>query len=104
MAQKTFTLFHFSLVPIAQLDIETRPKETRESWLRHALSESFEFTHWGGGKLYWVPLGDIDECIAGLLQRTRQHEHHRSPAEGGAEVVTEEWQGAYVLIDPTHHD
>lgn len=104
MAQKVFTLFHLSLVPIQQLDIETRKDDSREDWLRHALSEGFEFTHWGGGSLHWVPLQPIDECIFGLLERTRPHEHHKPPSEGGAEVVSEEWQGAYVVIDPTHHD
>lgn len=64
----------------------------------------FDFVHWGGGTLYWVPLPAIDECIFGILQRTRPHEHHKPPTEGGAEVISEEWQGAYVLIDPTHHD
>jgi len=49
-------------------------------------------------------LEPVDECIFGLLQRTRPHEFHKAPQEGGAEVVAEEWQGAYVLIDPTHHD
>lgn len=104
MAQKVFTLFHLSLVPIAQLDIEMRKDDSREQWLRFALSQGFEFTHWGGGTLHWVPLSPIDECIFGLLERTRPHEHHMPPSEGGAEVVSEEWQGAYVMIDPTHHD
>ena len=41
MPQKVFTLFHFSLVPINQLDIETRAGDSREEWLRYALSKTF---------------------------------------------------------------
>jgi hypothetical protein len=103
-AQKTFTLFHLNLVPIEQLDIETISGMTREQWLRHALSTGFDFPHWGGGTLHWVPNDAVDECILGLLERTRPHEHHRPPEEGGGEIVSDEWQAAYALIDPTHHD
>lgn len=104
MPEKAFTLFHLSLVPIQQLDIEMRTGETRESWLRFALSEGFEFSHRAGGTLYWVPQGDADECILGIIQRTRSHSLHKPPREGGGEMVSDEWQGAYVLLDPTHHD
>lgn len=103
-AHKTFTLFHLNLVPIEQLDIETIRGMSREQWLRHALSKGFEFGHWGGGTLHWVPNKPVDECVLGLLERKRPHEHHRPPEEGGGEVVSEEWQGAYVLVDPTHHE
>lgn len=104
MLDRKFTIFHLSLVPIRQIDIETRVSDSREQWLRYALKERFEFGHWGGDTLYWVPKGDIDECILGLIQRKRPHAYHQTPEEGGAEVVGEEWQGAYVLVDPTHHD
>jgi len=104
VAQKAFTLFHLSLVPVDQLDIETRTGDTREEWLRHSLAHTFEFPHWGGGTLYWVPLSPIGESLFGLLQRTRPHEHHKPPEDGGAEIVSDEWQGAYVILDPTHHD
>lgn len=102
--RKSFTLFHLNLVPIDQLDLETKSGLSREDWLREALSKGFEFQHWGGGVLHWVPNKPVDECVLGLLERLRPHEHHRPPDEGGAEIVSDEWQGAYVLIDPTHHD
>ncbi len=103
MPERTFTIFHLNLSAIRQLDIETVLLD-RDDWIRNTLSEGFEFPHWGGGSLYWVPQGNIDECILGLIERERSHEHHKSPAEGGEEVQTKEWQGAYVLIDPTYHD
>lgn len=41
-----------------------------------------------------------------LRPNTKEGTHtlHRSPKEGGEEFVTEEWQGSYVIIDPTPHD
>lgn len=104
MPQRTFTLFHLSLVPVSQLDIETRRGDSREDWLRHSLSARFEFEHWGGGVLHWVPVASLGESILGLLERTRPHEHHEPPEQGGGEIITDEWQGAYVVIDPTHHN
>lgn len=104
MADRTFTLFHFSLIPIAQTSITMRTSDTREEWLRYALSKSFEFEHRGGTSLFWVPQGLADECFVGLIQRTKMHERHKPPEEGGGEIAEEEWQGAYVLVDPTHHD
>lgn len=104
MAERKFTLFHFSLIPISQLSMMMRANDTREEWLRFALSEPFEFEHIGGVTLHWVPHGEAEECIVGVVQRTKLHELHRPPHEGGGEISTEEWQGAYVLLDPTHHD
>ncbi|WP_152998858.1 hypothetical protein [Sphingopyxis sp. H115] len=104
MPERKFTLFHFSLIPIAQTSIMMRTQDTREEWLRHALKIPFEFGHFAGMTLHWVPQGDADECIVGLIQRTRVHELHQSPDEGGGEITKEEWQGAYVVVDPTHHD
>lgn len=104
MAGKTFTLFHLSLMEVRQLDIETRRGLTREGWLRLALKDAFRFEHWGGGQIVWVPKEDIDGIIFGVLQRTRAHGRHAPPELGGNEEVVEEWQGAYVLLDPTHHD
>jgi len=102
--ERKFTLFHFSLIPIAQATLTMRTRDTREDWLRYALSEPFEFGHFAGLKLHWVPRGFAEECIVGLIQRTRTHELHQSPDEGGGEITREEWQGAYVMVDPTHHD
>ena len=53
--------------------------------------------------MHWVPLDDVGGYIFGLLEQKRPHEHHLPPERGGAEIITDEWQGAYVLIDPTHH-
>lgn len=104
MAERAFTLFHFSMIPIAQTTFAMRRSDTREDWLRHALNDSFEFDHLGGSKLYWVPQGSADECILGLIQKTKIHELHEPPEKGGGEITKEEWQGAYVMVDPTHHD
>jgi hypothetical protein len=103
VASRTFTLFHLSLVPRAEPRFDTFTG-SREDWLRYALQDGFSFPHRGGGELHWVPQQTIDESILGLLQKTRKHARHRSPSEGGEEIIEDEWQGAYVLIDPTHHD
>ena len=104
MTERKFTLFHFSMLPIAQVTFTMRAGDTRESWLRYALSDTFEFEHLGGSALHWVPQGTSDECIIGLIQKTKTHELHEPPEKGGGEITREEWQGAYVVVDPTHHD
>jgi len=104
MAERKFTLFHFSLIPIPQITFSMRGNDTREEWLRFALQQPFEFGHIAGSTLHWVPQGSADECIVGVIQRIKSHERHKPPSEGGGEVVEEEWQGAYVMLDPTHHD
>lgn len=104
MAERAFTLFHFSMIPIAQATFAMRRDDTRETWIRYALKDAFEFDHLGGSKLYWVPQGTADECILGLIQKTKIHELHEPPEMGGGEITKEEWQGAYVMVDPTHHD
>jgi hypothetical protein len=104
MSDRKFTLFHFSMIPIIQTTITMRRDDTREDWLRYVLGEKFEFEHVGGSILHWVPQGDADECIVGLIQKTKRHELHEPPEKGGGEISREEWQGAYVLVDPTHHD
>ncbi|WP_146190662.1 hypothetical protein [Marinicauda salina] len=103
MAERKFTLFHLNLVPIRQRDIETW-EGTREEWLRHALAQPFNFEHRAGRRLYWVPKEPADSSIVGILEIERDHEHHEPPERGGAEVVSTEWQGAYILLDPTTHD
>lgn len=100
---KKFTLFHLSLTPRREPTFDTF-QGNREQWLRHALSERMTFNHWGQEELHWVPLEHESGLIFGLLQRTRRHAFHRSPDEGGEEVEAEEWQGAYILIDPKHHE
>lgn len=104
MAERYFTLFHYSLLQVRQLDIESRVDLDREAWVRFVLGESFEFAYFGGGRLVWVPKGDLGECVYGLIQRQVEHVRHLPPGEGGDEVVGEEWQGAYVIVDPTNHE
>jgi hypothetical protein len=77
---------------------------TREQWLRHALGESFDFLGWGGRELVWVPKRVNDGLIFGLIQGKAPFSHHESPNAGGGEIVSEMWQGAYLFLDPTHHD
>jgi hypothetical protein len=92
------------LVPIEQLDLETRTDLSREAWVRFALEERFSFHHRAEAELYWVPRQGSDDLIIGLLEKQRPHVAHRPPDKGGEEMVVDEWQGAWVLIDPTHHD
>ncbi len=101
--EKRFTLFHLSLKERQQPTFDTF-MGSREEWLRFALKDRLTFNHWGKEELHWLPLEHGGRHILGLLQRTRRHGFHRPPDEGGEEVETEEWQGAYVLIDPTHHE
>ncbi|MFG1248679.1 hypothetical protein [Xanthobacter flavus] len=102
MADKKFTLFHLSLIERSQhgmFDFQG----TREEWLRFVLRDRFMFQH-RSGELHWVPQGEDGESIVGLIQRSIKHARHDPPELGGAEVVADEWQGAYVVIDPSHHD
>jgi hypothetical protein len=92
------------MVPIQQLDIETKIGMSREEWIRYVLSRPFQFSYRGGVELHWTPKGRLEESFYGLVQRQRAHSLHRSPDEGGDEIMTEEWQGAYVLVDPTVHN
>lgn len=102
MADKKFTLFHLSLIERPQHDMFWF-KGTREEWLRHVLRDRFVFSH-RKGELHWVPQGQENGSIVGLIQRSTKHARHDPPELGGAEVVADEWQGAYVVIDPTSHD
>lgn len=103
MGIRKFTLFHLSLVPMSQSDIETFAI-SKEDWIRRSLETGATFAHRGDKELHWVPLSAERDCILGLLQLQKPHEHHKPPSEGGGEIVSEEWQGAYVLVDPTSHD
>lgn len=102
MADKKFTLFHLSLIERPQHDMFWF-QGTREQWLRMALSEGFVFPH-RKGELHWVPQGEDEGSIVGLIQRSIKHARHEPPELGGAEIIADEWQGAYVVIDPTHHE
>lgn len=103
MRDRKFSLFHLSLVPLHG-DLFISPPGSREDWLRNSLSKSFSFPHRGGDDLFWVPIRSDHELIMGLVQKKQKHEAHQSPEEGGGELVVDEWQGAYILLDPTHHD
>jgi hypothetical protein len=104
MPDRIFTIFHLNLVAKPEPEFDTF-RGTRDQWLRHVLAETFAFPHFGGATVHWVPRDeDTGECIFGLLQKTRKHGRHRPPTEGGDEVVEDEWQGAHLLLDPTHHE
>lgn len=99
-----FELFHLSLLDTAQIDMfEVSPRLSREEWLRHAFGARFAFQH-RSVECHWVPDPSTKDIIAGNVVRSHSHRHHKPPEEGGAEVVSEEWQGAIVLIDPAHHE
>lgn len=76
---------------------------SREDWLRLAFSEAFKFSH-RKGECHWVPASTGTPIIAGNVVRLHPRRQHAAPEEGGYEIVSNEWQGAIVLIDPTHHD
>lgn len=103
MAEKTFSILHLSLVPKAQPTFETF-RGSREEWLRHALSREFEFVGWGKKRYVWLPKSHDDEYIIGIIQGQKPYVYHDSPELGGEERRDDFWQGAYVFIDPTHHE
>lgn len=95
-----FDLFHLSLIePRSPLFARSLK---REDWLREAFSKRFQFIH-SGNELHWVPASDIGDLLFGRVDRQVKHEHHADPEQGGHEIASFEWQGAIVIIDPTHH-
>ena len=104
MPIRTFTLFHLSLVPIRQPNFQTQTDLSREDWIRAVLSERFIFPYRGGDMLYWVPLFSDKTIIVGIIEKSLERLQHLSPDMGGLEIKRQEWQGAYVIIDPTHHE
>lgn len=100
---RKFTLFHISLVPVREPNFETLIETSREDWLRRVLAKQFEFPYLGDMSLYWVPLECHASNILGLIERRKRRRQHLPPSLGGREVVEPEWQGAYVIIDPSHH-
>ena len=104
MKYRQFSLFHLSLVPIRQPTFETLTDLTREGWIRRILSSSFEFPYRAGETLHWVPQEDVEGLIFGIIERSKDRRQHLPPALGGLEITREEWQGAYVLVDPAHHE
>jgi hypothetical protein len=100
---REFSLFHISLIEISEPNFETLRGVSREDWLFSILSEPFYFSYYGGGRLYWVPQVNDTGLIIGVVERSRDRLQHLPPDEGGLEVMKKEWQGAYVVIDPYHH-
>jgi len=99
-----FELFHLSLLEKGQIGLfEVNPRQSREQWLRTAFSERFSFPH-RTVECHWVPAETDHGFIAGNVVRSHPRRHHTPPEEGALEVVSEEWQGAMVVIDPAHHD
>ena len=98
-----FELFHLSLLEVSQGDMFSDKVASREDWLRRAFKEQFKFQH-RSVECHWVPDPTSTDIIAGNVVRSHPHRHHKPPEEGGTEVISEEWQGAIVLIDPAHHD
>lgn len=99
-----FELFHLSLLVPRQADMfGPTGMPSREEWLRQAFSRTFKFRH-RKGECYWVPARADSPIIAGNVVRSHQRRQHKPPEEGGYETISNEWQGAMVLIDPRHHD
>lgn len=103
MAEKTFSILHLSLVPKIQPNFETF-RGSREEWLRYSLSKEFTFRGWGGKEYVWLPKSHDQEFIAGIIQGKKPYVYHDAPELGGEERQDDFWQGAYVFIDPTHHE
>jgi hypothetical protein len=100
----TFELFHLSLIERDRdlfTALDQRP--SREDWLRKAFSETFTFEH-RARKFYWVPFERVNELVIGHVTRTHKRTHHAPPEDGAIEIVTDEWQGSLVLVDPASHE
>jgi hypothetical protein len=101
MASTKFSLFHLSLMPVSQVDIETL-KISREDWLRKVFSEPFAVPYRSADLVHWVPQQSPQrDILMGVIQKELTHTFHEPPEKGGAEIQESEWQGAYVVIDPT---
>ncbi len=106
MSNRKFHLFHLNLIPISGPLFQGQGP-TREEYLRAMLEKDFEFDIQRGeshNNANWVYKGQIDGAILGILEKEVPYQHHLSPEEGGEEVTTAIWQGAFVMIDPTHHE
>lgn len=103
MQERKFFLFHLSLIPVREPTLET-PRISRADWLRRILENGFEFPHRADKTLHWVPREGFNDLIFGVIEQKKPYSHHLPPSEGGRETISEQWQGAYVLLDPNHHD
>jgi hypothetical protein len=102
----TFELFHLSLIERElqrDLFIRDEPRPSREEWIRSVFGPTFTFEH-RAKTFYWVPLEQIDGVIFGHVTRTHKRAAHAPPEEGATEILTDEWQGSAVLIDPRPHE
>lgn len=97
----TFELFHLSLIERDQGDLFVN-QMTREAWLKHTLDSAFIFSH-REKDFHWVPVDTGSHLIAGNVARTHKRVHHTPPEDGAIEVVSDEWQGSLVILDPSHH-
>ncbi len=106
MSNRKFHLFHLNLIPISGPLFQGQDP-TREEYLRTMLEKDFEFDIQRGeshNNASWVYKGQIDGVILGILEKEVLHQHHLPPEEGGEEVISSEWQGAWVVVDPTTHE
>lgn len=101
---RVFELFHLSLLVPRQANIFAEsPAPSREEWLRQVFAKPFRFSH-RKGECHWVPAQTDSPIIAGNVVRSHPRRQHVPPEEGGYETISNEWQGAMVLIDPRHHE
>lgn len=99
---RTFQIFHLSLIQGEQRDLFGRDV-SREQWLREILSRRIEFSH-RQKNFFWVPKSINEGDIVGIIERETPQAQHRPPEQGGGEFIGALWQGATIIIDPTHHD
>lgn len=103
MKARRFYLYHFSLLVPRQPSL-LAPEMERGKFLQARLGTMFPFQGRGGAELIWVPRATVNGIIIGLIQKKGEVRHHQPPEEGGAEVKSDLWQGAYVLIDTQKHE
>lgn len=103
VAKRTFSLFHLSLIPPRENFIAARTM-SREQCLRHALSKPFEFISTDGSVIHWLPGESVDECIFGILTNKSLFKTNEPPNWTDHKINSDDAQGTYVLLDPTHHN
>ncbi|MBN8913416.1 MAG: hypothetical protein J0H65_15430 [Rhizobiales bacterium] len=105
--------FRLSLKPVdlpdafGSINPEGRPY-SREEWLRLYFSEERVFEHRGNTFLY-VPARDAPRnlpasLIVGYIARQRLLNERTPPSAGFEPTEHGSWQGALLVVDPTHHD
>lgn len=96
---KTFLLFHLNLS--RRQSLFGTPDLTRQEQLESFFRLEFTFKHRNGSYL-WVPYADVGVGrIIGTVLRQLPRKHHLPPELGADETETQEWQGAFVLLDTT---